>query len=262
MITIDSTRCCACGACARDCIVKIITCDAGGRPSVDAKLAPYCLKCQHCFAVCPNGAIAMDGRSPDSAAPMGPVPTEETMMNLVRQRRSVRQWRREDVSSDQWKTLAAASKWCPTGCNDHRLHFAFVKTRAEMDGFRMGVAKMIRALERFRILTVLYPRFRSVFQAVLDGEDVIFRDAPGMIVISTPKNAPCREADPWIAGTTLGLLAESMGLGTCWCGFGVHTLQASSALRKRLGVPKGYRLASVLLVGHPAVTYARATSPV
>lgn len=261
MITIDQTKCTACESCVKDCMVHVLERGEGGAIRVNPRLEPYCLKCQHCFAVCPVGAIAIGEARPENAASLGALPSPETMMNLLRQRRSVRQWAAGEVDAALWEKLAAVTKYLPTGCNDHRLHFAFVRTRAEMDVFRAGVRKMITALERFKILSLLYPGFRPVFRDVVAGKDIIFRDAPAMIVVSTPKNAPCKEADPWIAATSLAALAESLGLGTCWCGFGSHALSASVSLKRRLALPKGHRIGAVLLVGRPGVVYARTTCP-
>ena len=82
-----------------------------------------------------------------------------------------------------------------------------------------------------------------------------------MIVALTPKDAPCKEADPWIALSYFDLLAQSFKLGTCWCGFAVYAIKFNRKLQKHLAIPKGYKVSSVLLFGPPAVTYARATNP-
>ena len=97
--------------------------------------------------------------------------------------------------------------------------------------------------------------------AIKNGEDVIYRGAPHMIVAATPKNAPCAEADPWIALSYFDLLVQSYGLGSCWCGFAVHAFKWNRTLRKRLNLPKGYKIAAVLLFGKPDVNYHRATKP-
>ena len=91
--------------------------------------------------------------------------------------------------------------------------------------------------------------------------DVVFRNAPCMVVASTPKNAPCREADPWIVLSYFDLLARANGLGTCWSGFAVHAFKGMRGIRKALNMPRGYEVGAVLLFGVPAVEYARVPHP-
>ena len=75
------------------------------------------------------------------------------------------------------------------------------------------------------------------------------------------KNAPCKEADPWIALSYFDLLAQTFGVGTCWCGFGVYAFRLIGKMRKALNLPPGYKIGAVLLFGKPAVNYPRATRP-
>ena len=89
----------------------------------------------------------------------------------------------------------------------------------------------------------------------------MFRNAPCMIVAATPKNAPCREADPWIALSYFDLLAQANGLGTCWGGFAVHAFKGLRALRRALNIPRGYEVGAILLFGLPGVAYPRVPHP-
>ena len=82
-----------------------------------------------------------------------------------------------------------------------------------------------------------------------------------MIVAAVSEKAPCAEVDPWIAMSYFDLLAQSFGLGTCWCGFAYSAFKYNRKLRKKLGFPKGFRIAAVLLFGKPDVKYFRATKP-
>ena len=130
-----------------------------------------------------------------------------------------------------------------------------------MDWYRREVTRYLQRLVRTRIPQILFPKFRRYMDEIMRGEDVVFRNAPCMIVASTPKNAPCREADPWIALSYFDLLAQANGLGTCWSGFGVHAFKGMRGIRKALNMPRGYEVGAVLLFGVPAVAYARVPHP-
>jgi len=261
MIVIDKEKCLKCQACVKDCVVKVLTTDADDFPEVKEGDGRYCLNCQHCMAVCPVGAVECNGVSAAQTKALGPLPTSETMMNLIAQRRSIRQFKDEDIPQETLQELLKALAWTPTGCNVHNLTFTVVSHRSEMDFFRSEMNKSLRFLINTGLLRLAYPKFQRYMGEVLRGEDVIFRNAPHIIVASSPKNAPCKEADPWIALSYFDLVAQTHGIGTCWSGFAVHAFNWIGKLRRRLGLPKGYRVGAVLLFGLPDVTYHRQTAP-
>ena len=95
MIRIDESKCLKCKACVKDCIVKVLTIGENGFPHVRPEDERFCLNCQHCLAVCPVGAVECHDVTAEQAAPIGPLPTAQTMMNLLCQRRSIRQYKQE-----------------------------------------------------------------------------------------------------------------------------------------------------------------------
>ena len=261
MITVDPSKCTRCGRCVADCIVQVIRMDRGGLPSIPEKFERYCMGCQHCLAVCPAGAIVCDGHAPENCVPAGPMPDEARMMNLIRQRRSVRNYRQENLPPEVMDKLLASLRWIPTGCNDHRLAFTVIDDMAKMEPFRARMLKITRFLIKSGIMRIVYPGYKRFEAAMLGGRDFVFRGAPHMIVAATPKNAPCGRFDVAIALTQFDLYAQSLGVATCWCGFAYYAFTLNRGMRKLLRLPKGYRVGAVMLFGPPAVTYPRATDP-
>ena len=261
MIYIDREKCVACGACVRDCIVHVLTVGADGMPTVKAQDERFCINCQHCLAVCAHGAVTCNGVGFADTLEVEPVPDGTAEAALVRQRRSVRHWGKGQISEVVWKRLVDTLAWMPTGCNDHQLHFTLVRDVERMEWFRRETAKKLRRLVRMGVLQMLYPVFRRYVDDILRGDDIVFRDAPCMIVASTPRKAPCKEADPWIALSYFDLLAQANGLGTCWGGFAVHVFKLSRGFRRALKIPTGHSVGAVLLFGPPAFQYPRVTRP-
>jgi nitroreductase len=120
---------------------------------------------------------------------------------------------------------------------------------------------MLKFLIKTGIMFLLYPRIKRFLSEILGGKDVIYRNAPHMLIAFVPDKAPCKEADPWIALSYFDLLVQSFGLGSCWCGFAVHVIRHNRKLKKYLNPPKGCKIAAVILFGKPDVTYQRATAP-
>ena len=159
---------------------------------------------------------------------------------------------------------AGQGRRCCCSCfrrKNGRLFFRIIEDKEEMAFFRDEMSRMLKLLIRTGVMKLIYPNYKRYLQEIMNGKDVIFRNAPHMIVAATPKNAPCKEADPWISLSYFDLFAQTFGLGTCWCGFGVYALRWNARMRKKLNLPRGYRISSVLLFGKPSVIYPRATLP-
>ena len=261
MISIDKNKCIHCGNCIRDCVVEVLKKDSENIPFLPPELEKYCLNCQHCLAVCPTGAVTCHGVSAEQCFPVSPLPEPEKMIALLRQRRTVRFFKDENISPEILAKLKESLAWTPTGCNDHSLMFKLIESKEEMVFFREETSKMLRFLIKTGVMFLLYPRIKRFLSEILGGKDVIYRNAPHMLIVTVPDKAPCKEADPWIAASYFDLLAQSFDLGTCWCGFAVHVLKHNRKLKKHLALPKGYKIAAVLLFGKPDVTYHRSTAP-
>ena len=261
MIRVDKEKCVKCGACVRDCIVHVLTAGEDGFPSVRPQDERYCINCQHCLAVCARGAVTCNDVGFSDTLDIEPVPDGGAEAALIRQRRSVRHWGKGSIPEEVWTRLVDSLAWMPTGCNDHRMHFTIVRDPERMKWFRSETSRIARRVVRTGILKLFYPGFRRYMDEIMRGDDVVFRNAPCMIVASTPKDAPCHEADPWIALSYFDLLAQANGLGTCWCGFAVHAFKWVRKFRRALKIPRDHSVGAVLLFGPPAVTYARTTRP-
>jgi nitroreductase/NAD-dependent dihydropyrimidine dehydrogenase PreA subunit len=261
MISVDKSKCLRCGACIRDCVVEVLKTDEEKVPYLPPELEKYCLNCQHCLAVCPTGAVSCNGISAENCQPIQSLPEPEKMLALLRQRRTVRFYKDENVSPEILEKLKESLAWIPTGCNDRSLVFKLVESREEMAFFREETSKMLKFLIKTGIMFLLYPRIKRFLSEILGGKDVIYRNAPHMLIAFVPDKAPCKEADPWIALSYFDLLVQSFGLGSCWCGFAVHAIRHNRKLKKYLNPPKGCKIAAVILFGKPDVTYQRATAP-
>ena len=224
MFEVDKEKCIHCGLCVKDCSAKALKFDDEQFPEIDEK---KCFKCQHCLAVCPVGAISVCGKNP------------ETKM----------------------QKLKDMLKFVPTGCNFHKLHFAFIDDIEVMNEFRSYVNKKILDALTKKPVKAIANKFSKYANAFLNGEDIVFRGAPHMVVVSTPVDAPCYNVDPMIALSYFELYAQSMNIGTCWCGLAEFCLLIMPELSDYLKIPKGYKASYVMLFGEPDIKFARTVQP-
>ena len=252
--------CNGCGACVRTCPAKMIELKQLKAVLIQSRISS-CIQCGHCFAICPAGAVSFNGYTAENGLQKGPVPDPEFLMNMIRQRRSIRFYKNTPIQEESLSKLKALLPYMPTGCNDHRLHFTIIHTPDSLEALHRESRKIVRFLQTTCLLKLLFPSFRKYEKDFEKGADLIFRNAACVLFASSPANAPCRNADPWIALSYLDLQAQSMGLGSCWCGFGVYAAKWSRSLRKMLEIPPGYRVGAVLLLGTPDEIFCRPTMP-
>lgn len=255
---VDEQKCIHCGKCVEECIVNVLAMDENNIPkTVNEK---NCIGCQHCFSVCPVGAISIfDKKAEDSDKIYSQNP--DMILNLIKSRRSVRKYKQENVDTETMNKLKDMLKWVPTGCNYHRMHFSFIDDIQIMNKFREHVNnKIINALTKTPIKAVA-DKFGAYTQAFINGEDIIFRGAPHMLVVSNSLKAPCLPEDPIIALSYFELYAHSLGIGTCWCGYGQMCMKLFPELSEFLEIPEGYRSVYVMLFGPKDINYQRTTQP-
>lgn len=258
---VDSDKCIHCGKCSGDCVSGIIKMNAQKLPTISPDDQYKCIKCQHCLAICPTGAISILGKTADNSELCNKFPTPEELENLIKSRRSFRNYKKENLSPDLMEKLKNILKYPPTGCNYHKLHFSIIDDIEVMDRFRNRTNNTIKKLLLSVGNNFITEKFNGYRSAFLRGDDVIFRGAPHMLVVSSPINAPCANEDGIIALSNFELYAQSLGIGTLWCGFGQMCLKAFPELCEILEIPDNYKPVYVMLFGPTDTKYIRTTQP-
>lgn len=258
---VDKDKCIHCGMCEKDCGTGIITLDQDKIPTIKKEDEQCCMKCQHCLAICPVGAISICDKNPQDSTICDNLPSDEQILNLIKHRKSIRHYKQENLDKETLEKLKNMLKYSPTGCNNHKLHIALIDDIEVMNKFRNRTNNTIKKIILSDALAPVTKKFGKYRQAFIDGKDVIFRGAPHMLVVSVPVNAPCAPVDPIILLSYFELYAKSLGVGTLWCGFGEIALKLMPELCEYLEIPNGYKVGYVMLFGKTDLKYHRATQP-
>jgi nitroreductase len=211
------------------------------------------------LAICPEGAISVNGMRPENSLAIVPqaLPQFEQMNLLVRARRSVRQYRDEDVEPNLIQRLLDALAHSPTGVNARRLAFTVVSQRTVLSELR---ARTLEAIAVAAKQGTLPPKVSFLGKAPQiwqkDGRDLIFRNAPHVLIVSAPPNTPCPQQDVALTLAYFELLAQSAGLGTVWCGYLRVVFDALPSLKALVSLEPDH-VYYAMLFGVPAVSYAR-----
>lgn len=256
---INEQKCTRCGLCVKDCPVKIIGLSEG-LPTIAADKEVYCLKCQHCLAICPTAALSIWGINPAERQQLeGCLPKPRQLETLIRGRRSVRHYRDENVDPQTIQQLLNVAGQAATGVNSRQVLFTVVDDKVMMAKLR----DMTMAGLDHLVKTDALPDNRKFFEkfVLLWQEkqiDTLFRGAPHLVIASTPRECPTPKADGIIALTTFELYAQNLGIGTVWDGFAQWAINdLVPELRETLQIPENHVIGYVMAFGYPAVRYQR-----
>ncbi len=276
MITIDEQKCTLCGECIPICVRRILQ---KGETSVEIIDPAMCLHCGHCKAVCPTDAFQFsEGNDQFLTVPSKEeIPSAAPFFRFLRGRRSLRVYQTRSVEKAKLNMLIEAGRYAPTGSNRQACEYVVVSGRKALDRVctlairnlqEQGKAlqkkideysRKKKALpEELASRQTLPPVWERIAGKWKEGIDQLLHHAPGLIIVHMKKGlATTPEIDAAIASTQMVLLAETLGLGTCYIGFLIWAIENSKELKKFLGMPEDSKAVVAFTVGYPDVKFLR-----
>lgn len=194
--------------------------------------------------------------------------TYETLLTLMRERRSIRRFRSDALPDGTLDRLLEAARWAPSAGNRQPFRFLAIEkteTRARMVSLvREAVQKKVDQVTEYeRELVASYAQNFVCFETAPLLLAIYFRATGGMAArfgITTDWDVGAVSSAS-AAIMNLLLAAHALGLGACWM---TGPLIAGSALETLLSIPSGWRLSAILPIGfadeNPAPPQRRNTS--
>lgn len=257
---IDLETCIGCGQCASDCPAMIISM-ATGVPTITPDLESFCIRCMHCVAICSEGSVSIHGYGPQEGAPLPSkiMVMPEQMEMLIKRRRSVRNYRDENLNPKLIDKLLEVAGHAPSGHNDRQLLYTLVDDKGVLFDLREEAITGLEKLFNEKKLPEGLDMFADIIEAwKKSGTDILFRGAPHLLIISALDESAAPLQDCLIALTTFELYAQSHGIGTIWNGLAMLTIsELVPSLKKRLAIPEDHRIGYVMGFGYPAIQYER-----
>jgi nitroreductase len=234
--------------------------DGEGFPSIEPEKEVACLRCEHCLAICPAGSISILGYRPEESMPLkGAYPAPENLEILIKGRRSVRRYKPENLDPALIQHLLDVAWHAPTGTNSRQVRFTVFDDREKLARLRDEVMEGLVRLDREGALPASkawFSRFIRIWEK--HRVDLIFRDAPHLLIASAPKSVSSPKEDCMIALASFELYAQACGVGTLWNGLAAWAIdELLPDIGWSIGIPEDHLFGYAMLFGKPAVHYAR-----
>jgi nitroreductase len=194
----------------------------------------------------------------------------KTLEKLIKGRRSIRKWKREEVSDELLKKGVELATWAPNGGNYQGWRFIIVKNKEVIEKVANAVQSVIDKIASwpeakswqediwryqknasfFRNAPVCIGVFTSEYQSVMDKALMAREsfDYEAKEILGFRRSAPTAIQSVAAAVTTMLLVFHQMGLGAVWL---VAPLMAKKEIETILKVPMGLSLICLIAVGYP-----------
>lgn len=164
------------------------------------------------------------------------IETSNEVIKNIMERRSVRRYLDRPVEHEKLALLARCGINAPSGMNSQPWEVRVVENKTWVDG-----------------LTTIYRKLNPEAVKRDAHFKTLFRNAPNVIVIATPKDESGK-IEAGLLGENILLAAQSLGLGTCCLGgplrFMKDTPEAQPYIQQ-LNIPADYDIDYLIAVGYP-----------
>jgi len=268
MPVIDLEKCNRCLKCAKDCPSRAITIETG-------EIAETCIHCGHCVAICPEAAVSPD--LGDILPLQQHSITSENFEKLTAGIRTCRSYMQKEIPDEILLELVENMKHYPSASNTRPIQITIVRTKEKVKLLNDMTAETLLKMFGFvtspvvgGIIQLFAPsinikglkQYKTKFLELRKTNDsLICHQAPAVLLFHGPASRlGMGEADANIWATYTSILANTMGLGTCFNGFIKNAMGKKSKVNPKFDLPPNHKVYAALLVGYPKVKYQNETS--
>lgn len=258
MFTVDESKCKKDYICAEVCPLGIIeVVDGIPRPAGNAE--ELCVKCGHCVAVCPAGALSHRAMTPEQCTPIKPelFLTAEQAEQFLRTRRSIRAYRSDPVDQTTLVRIIGTASGGPSGHNTQPVEWLVIHNTSEVRRFTGLVIDWMRFMIQQKQDFAKALLLKHVVNKWEQGVDAVCRSAPHIVLAHAHKDNMMATSACTIALAHLELTVQSNGLGACWAGYFDVAARYWPPLQKELDLPEGHTSYGAMMIGYPKYKYYR-----
>lgn len=265
--TLDTDRCIQCGACINTCTGMVLKKGVDGYPY----MIPFekfgwngCWRCQHCLAVCPQGAISIFGKDPSNSLSLPGENMGSEMEKLVTGRRACRRYLDKNVSPEIIDRILVAMQNVPAGGNSNNVEFTVIEDKEQVKRLWDVAYNKMEENAQKGIYTDSFNDFyytkMKESEKTVRKNDMLFCGAPHLFI------AHARCVGKWaedykincnIATAYFELLAQAHGLGAIIMSYPSDVITDNPEARAMIGIPKEHYMKLIVGFGYPEIKYHR-----
>jgi nitroreductase/NAD-dependent dihydropyrimidine dehydrogenase PreA subunit len=258
IMTIDLSKCRACGLCTETCPIGVFQRNEKKPPQINAAMENYCIRCGHCAAICSNKALTPSWViSPEGLA--NTMRMNDTILAhveaTIKGRRSVREYTDKSIENATIERLIEVARYAPTAGNTQLVHWLVVNGRNQVRDIAEHTINWAKEQMATLSSSPEGEFFASLANAWAAGFDPICRGATALVATYSPPGAMMSTINCTLAIGYFDLLAHAANLGTCWAGFVLMALEKWQPLKDALGLEPDQIISGMLMLGVPKYKY-------
>ena len=256
---LDTTTCQRDGICAEVCPGDLIVFQKGEYPKPIDGAERVCIKCGHCVAACPTGSLSLRDTPVEQCPPVQKALylTQQHCEHFLRSRRTIRLYQNKTIPREDMARLIEMARYAPSGYNSQCVEWLVLDKKDELQRLAGQVIEWMRWAVTEKPAFPLVKPIQNALQRWAKGNNVVYRDAPAVVITHAEKNNLLAPTSCTIALTYLDLAATSMGLGCCWAAYLNEAANEYPPMTELLSVPEGHRCYGAMMVGYPKLTFHR-----
>ena len=219
----------------------------------------FCLRCGHCVAICPHGALSHREVPLENCVPLQKERSINTdqAIQFLRSRRSIRVFKDKPVEKATLKQLIEIGRYAPTASNSQLVEWTVFTDKEQIHEIAGLVIAWVKEILEKDPQPAYAPYMPIIAKAWDLGVDRVLRSAPGLILAAAPREASNGLVDVTLALSYLELAAPSFGLGTCWAGLLYGAMRSHAPIREILGLADNVPFYYPMMIGRPKIRYHR-----
>ena len=261
LIKVNHETCNQDGICAAVCPACLIVLKEGAPTPIDAA-DELCIRCGHCVAVCPTASLNHADIPLENCTPIVKelgITVDQTEQ-FLRSRRSIRQYKNRIVEKAELSKLVDIARFAPSGHNLQPVEWLVLGDKTELKRLSGIVVEWMRWLITNMPDVASSMHMDRTVARYENGNDVVLRDAPAVIVAHAHKANRVAPVACNIALTYLELASTPMGMGACWAGYFNAAATTFPPMIEALDLPPDHQAFGSMMVGYPQYRYQRMPS--
>ncbi len=174
----------------------------------------------------------------------------KVLENII-SRRSIRNFRDEQISEEELNTILLAGSYAPNGMGMQSWRFTAVQNSEAIGKVNEAIRQTLLSVP---VIAETHPYIVSLIEKAKDENANFLYYAPTFIIVSNLKNNGNAMPDSALAIGNMMLAAHSLGIGSCWVNQlpGLMHMPFIRELLTELDIPQDHIVYGSIVLGYPA----------